>query len=92
MSPNACWTTAIIHPQFISRIIVNEAIMIEPTETETKATLDGFIKAAMEKIADEAAARRRNWYTLPRTTRWYADWTKLWPPRKPVVRWAAPEK
>ncbi len=34
-------------------LIVNEAIMIEPTETESKETLDGFIEA-MSKIAREA--------------------------------------
>lgn len=36
-------------------LIVNGAIMIEPTETEDKATLDDFV-AAMSAIADEAAA------------------------------------
>ena len=35
-------------------LIVHEAIMIEPTETESKDTLDSFIDA-MNKIADEAA-------------------------------------
>ncbi len=34
-------------------LIVNEALMIEPTETESKQTLDAFI-AAMRKIAEEA--------------------------------------
>jgi glycine dehydrogenase subunit 2 len=34
-------------------LIVPEALMIEPTETESKQTLDAFI-AAMKKIADEA--------------------------------------
>ncbi|MCY4063771.1 MAG: aminomethyl-transferring glycine dehydrogenase subunit GcvPB [Chloroflexi bacterium] len=34
-------------------LIVPEALLIEPTETETKADLDEFI-AAMEKIAEEA--------------------------------------
>ena len=34
-------------------LIVHEALMIEPTETEDKATLDAFIDA-MIKIADEA--------------------------------------
>jgi glycine cleavage system P protein (glycine dehydrogenase) subunit 2 len=33
-------------------LIVPEALMIEPTETESKATLDSFI-AAMEQIAEE---------------------------------------
>ncbi len=34
-------------------LIVPEALMIEPTETESKATLDAFIEA-METIAREA--------------------------------------
>jgi glycine dehydrogenase subunit 2 len=34
-------------------LIVPEALLIEPTETEDKATLDGFIEA-MKKIAQEA--------------------------------------
>lgn len=34
-------------------LIVREALMIEPTETETKDTLDAFI-AAMRQIAEEA--------------------------------------
>jgi len=34
-------------------LIVREALLIEPTETETKETLDGFIDA-MKKIAEEA--------------------------------------
>ena len=35
-------------------LIVPEALMIEPTETESVETLDGFV-AAMRAIADEAA-------------------------------------
>ena len=34
-------------------LIVREALMIEPTETESKPTLDAFV-AAMRKIAEEA--------------------------------------
>lgn len=34
-------------------LIINQAIMIEPTETESKETLDGFI-AALKEIAQEA--------------------------------------
>ncbi|GAI57966.1 unnamed protein product, partial [marine sediment metagenome] len=40
-------------PTIYFPLIVNEAIMIEPTETESKETLDGFIEA-MSKIAREA--------------------------------------
>ena len=41
-------------PTIYFPLIVPEAMMIEPTETESKASLDGFI-AAMEQIADEIA-------------------------------------
>ena len=40
-------------PTIYCPLVVNEAMMIEPTETESKATLDRFIEA-MEKIAKEA--------------------------------------
>lgn len=44
-----------IHPPTIYfPLIVEEALMIEPTETESKATLDRFV-AVMEAIAEEAA-------------------------------------
>ena len=35
-------------------LVVEEALMIEPTEPETKETMDGFV-AAMLAIAEEAA-------------------------------------
>ena len=40
-------------PTIYFPLVVKEALMIEPTETESKATLDGFCDA-MEKIAKEA--------------------------------------
>src|SRR5699024_9459839 len=43
-----------IHPPTVYfPLIVKEALMIEPTETETKETLDEFVEA-MIKIAEEA--------------------------------------
>ena len=43
-----------IHPPTIYfPLLVDEALMIEPTETETKERLDGFVDA-IEKILDEA--------------------------------------
>ena len=41
--------------------------MIEPTETETKATLDGFIEA-MNSIAQEAENDPEQLQTAPHTT------------------------
>jgi glycine dehydrogenase subunit 2 len=37
-------------------LIVHEALMIEPTETENKDTLDAFVKALL-KIAEEARSQ-----------------------------------
>ncbi|TFG61490.1 MAG: glycine dehydrogenase subunit 2, partial [Spirochaetales bacterium] len=48
-------------------LIVKEAIMIEPTETETKATLDSFI-AAMRDIAELAEKNPEAFADMPVTT------------------------
>ena len=60
-------------------LIVDEALMIEPTETESPQTLEA-LAAALERIAAEAVALgRRPW---PRT-RWSprsAGWTRPGPP------------
>jgi len=48
-------------------LIVPEALMIEPTETETVETLDGFIEA-MRKIADEAESQPDRVINAPHTT------------------------
>jgi glycine dehydrogenase subunit 2 len=48
-------------------LIVREALMIEPTETETRATLDAFIEV-MRKIAEEARADPALLQTAPHNT------------------------
>jgi glycine dehydrogenase subunit 2 len=48
-------------------LIVHDALMIEPTETESLATLDAFV-AAMRAIADEAVADPESVRTAPHTT------------------------
>jgi glycine dehydrogenase subunit 2 len=48
-------------------LIVPEALMIEPTETETKETLDSFI-AAMQSIAEEAVQNPSALLEAPHTT------------------------
>ncbi|MFY7778703.1 MAG: aminomethyl-transferring glycine dehydrogenase subunit GcvPB, partial [Elstera sp.] len=71
-------------------LVVHGAMLIEPTETEDKATLDKFIqvmRALAEKAkADEAEA----FHTAPRLTpRRRLDETLA--ARKPVLRWAEPK-
>jgi glycine dehydrogenase subunit 2 len=48
-------------------LIVHEALLIEPTETEDKATLDNFIEA-MKKIAQEAKENPETLTSAPHTT------------------------
>ena len=57
-----------IHPPTVYfPLIVKEALMIEPTETESKQTLDRFIEAMIEaaKLADENPAAFKD---LPETS------------------------
>ena len=57
-----------IHPPTIYfPLIVPEALMIEPTETETKETLDNFI-AVMRQIAEEAQSTPDLLHTAPHNT------------------------
>jgi glycine dehydrogenase subunit 2 len=48
-------------------LIVHEALMIEPTETESKETLDAFV-AAMKTIAEEAKTQPELLQNAPHTT------------------------
>ena len=48
-------------------LIVHEALMIEPTETESKQTLDAFVEALL-KIAEEARQDPELLKTAPHTT------------------------
>ena len=54
-------------PTMYFPLIVKEALMIEPTETESKETLDGFIEA-MLRIADEAEQNPELLKSAPNTT------------------------
>ncbi len=57
-----------IHPPTVYfPLIVHEAIMVEPTETENKETLDNFIKV-MKEIADEAKNSPENFENYPSKT------------------------
>jgi glycine dehydrogenase subunit 2 len=57
-----------IHPPTVYfPLIVPEALMVEPTETESKESIDHFI-AAMRQIADEAEENPEIVTTAPHTT------------------------
>ena len=74
------------HPPTVSfPLIVPGAIMIEPTETESKQELDAFIEA-MLAIAKEAAEQPEKVKTAPHTTR-VGRIDEAAAARKPVLRW-----
>ena len=74
------------HPYTVSfPLIVRGALMIEPTETESKLELDQFI-AAMQAIAQEVKNNPDSVLQAPGTTRTSrVDETRA--ARKPVVTW-----
>jgi glycine dehydrogenase subunit 2 len=66
-------------------LVVHGAIMIEPTETESRETLDAFV-AAMKAIAAEARSAPEALKAAPRKpVRERLDETRA--ARKPVLRW-----
>ncbi|MBO8159831.1 aminomethyl-transferring glycine dehydrogenase subunit GcvPB [Thermosyntropha sp.] len=66
-------------------LIVHEAIMIEPTETETKERLDDFIKA-MADIAREAEEEPEKVKNAPHTTV-VKRIDEVGAARNPIVKW-----
>ena len=66
-------------------LIVPEALMVEPTETESRATLEAFV-TAMEQIAREAREQPQLVREAPHTTVIRRPDEAL-AARKPVLRW-----
>jgi glycine dehydrogenase subunit 2 len=54
-------------PTMYFPLIVHEALMIEPTETESKETMDKFIELLI-KLKEEAYAHPENLLNAPFTT------------------------
>lgn len=75
-----------MHPPTIYfPLIVEEALMIEPTETESKETLDTFIEA-MKAIAEEARTDPDTLHTAPHTTE-VTRLDEVTAAREPNLRW-----
>jgi glycine dehydrogenase subunit 2 len=71
-------------------LIVDEALMIEPTETESKATLDSFAGAMLE-IVREGLEDPRLLKEAPHSTQ-VSRPDEVTAARRPVLRWAPPEE
>lgn len=70
-------------------LIVHGAMMIEPTETESKETLDGFLET-MIAILDEAQNDPEALHHAPQTTP-VSRLDEVTAARKPVLRWQVEE-
>jgi glycine cleavage system P protein (glycine dehydrogenase) subunit 2 len=76
------------HPYTVSfPLIVHGALMIEPTESESKEEIDLFVYA-MKQIAEEAANTPELLLDAPHTTR-IGRLDETAAARKPVLRWKA---
>ncbi len=73
-------------PTIYFPLIVSEALMVEPTECESKETLDEFI-SAMKQIAHEAAEDPETVKTAPHTTV-ISRLDEALAARKPIVRYS----
>jgi glycine dehydrogenase subunit 2 len=76
-------------PTIYFPLIVPEALMIEPTETESKATLDAFIQA-FDQIAQEIAADPQLLRGAPHTAP-VGRLDEVRAARQPDLRWRPPE-
>lgn len=74
-------------PTIYFPLIVNEAMMIEPTETETRETLDGFMDALI-KIANESKENPELVKTAPHTTI-VKRLDEVKAAMKPILKWSA---
>ncbi|HET8844355.1 MAG TPA: aminomethyl-transferring glycine dehydrogenase subunit GcvPB [Ktedonobacteraceae bacterium] len=72
-------------PTIYFPLIVHEAMMIEPTETETRETLDYFV-SVMRQIAEEAHTNPEIVKTAPHTTP-IGRLDQVLAARKPNLRW-----
>jgi len=75
-------------PTIYFPLVVKGALMIEPTETETKETLDEFADALL-RIAEEARTDPAHVRQAPHATR-LARLDETRAARRPVVRWRPP--
>lgn len=72
-------------PTIYFPLLFHQTIMIEPTETESKETMDGFIEV-MEKIAREAKEEPELLKTAPHNTP-VARPDETLAARRPILRW-----
>jgi glycine dehydrogenase subunit 2 len=77
-------------PTIYFPLVVKGALMIEPTETESKETLDEFVDA-MLRIAEEARADPATVRDAPHRTR-IARLDETRAARRPVLRWRPPSR
>lgn len=77
-------------PTIYFPLVVHGALMIEPTETEARETLDAFVEA-MKQIYREALENPEMVKTAPHTTP-VARVDEVTAARKPILRWTSSDR
>ncbi len=72
-------------PTIYFPLVVSEALMIEPTETESRETLDDFV-SALKSIAKEAQENPEVLHSAPHSTP-VRRLDEVGAARKPKLRW-----
>jgi len=72
-------------PTIYFPLIVPEALMVEPTETESKKSLDDFV-CAMKKIVEECKKNPETVHSAPHTTS-VRRLDEVTAARQPILRW-----
>ena len=71
-------------------LVVHGAMLIEPTESESRASLDLFIAALRDLVFAATEGKRKRFHEAPRfAPRRRLDETRA--ARQPVLRWTPPE-
>ncbi|MEO2043978.1 MAG: aminomethyl-transferring glycine dehydrogenase subunit GcvPB, partial [Nitrospinaceae bacterium] len=71
-------------------LIVKGAMMIEPTETESKETIDSFIEA-MQSIARKGQEKTDSFHDFPKLSK-VSRPDEAQAARKPILRWVGPRQ
>jgi glycine dehydrogenase subunit 2 len=71
-------------------LIVKGAMMIEPTETESKETIDSFIEA-MQSIAKKGQEKTDSFHDFPKLSK-VSRPDEAQAARKPILRWVGPRQ
>jgi glycine dehydrogenase subunit 2 len=83
ISPSGCWISVFTRPTVYFPLVVPEAMMMEPTETESKETLDAFADTIHQIVEEPADFLHEAPHNLP-----VSRPDEVLAARNPVLKWS----